>query len=292
MDREIYLSLSVLTENDPRRNHDEYVFQIRGDIEQSGEEFFEEVAGVSAVPDEHMHEHRIPLRHLLRPFSNEIPVSKQLSPFSPYIGGEQAPRVSSLFTCTTCTTNSSNLPESPKARSDNCRCRCLKWSRLSRSTAPSSDNWFRCKLSTSLQRYLLYFYHKFFFVQLRRDYKIHSMFKSPKISYVSGRNNRSTFGRSACSIALEPMIFAGGSLLLFPRKYGSGSPIHMFIMLHGHDGGKSFFREIEICFSSSDRFKWWLIGFCDYIQGREGKNNKLRGSNDDNWWTIVDATIA
>lgn len=83
MDREIYLSLSVLTENDPRRNHDEYVFQIRGDIEQSGEEFFEEVAGVSAVPDEHMHEHRVPLRHLLRPFSNEIPVSKQLSPFSP-----------------------------------------------------------------------------------------------------------------------------------------------------------------------------------------------------------------
>lgn len=83
MDREIYLSLSVLTENDPRRNHDEYVFQIRGDIEQSGEEFFEEVAGVSAVPDEHMHEHRVPLRHLLRPFSNEIPVSKQLSPFFP-----------------------------------------------------------------------------------------------------------------------------------------------------------------------------------------------------------------
>lgn len=30
----------------------------------------------------------------------------------------------------------------------------------------------------------------------------------------------------------------------------------------------------------------------DYIQRREGKNNKLRGSNDDNWWTIVDATIA
>lgn len=83
MDREIYLSLSVLTENDPRRNHDEYVFQIRGDIEQSGEEFFEEVAGVSAVPDEHMHEHRVPLRHLLRPFLNEIPVSKQLSPFFP-----------------------------------------------------------------------------------------------------------------------------------------------------------------------------------------------------------------
>lgn len=74
----IHLYIYKLTENDSRRNHDEYVFQIRGDIEQSGEEFFEEVARVSAVPDEHMHEHRVPLRHLLRPFSNEIPISKQL----------------------------------------------------------------------------------------------------------------------------------------------------------------------------------------------------------------------
>lgn len=52
------------------------------------------------------------------------------------------------FTCTTCTTNSSNLRESPRARSDNWKCRCPKRSPLSRSTEPSSDNSFRCKLFT------------------------------------------------------------------------------------------------------------------------------------------------
>lgn len=76
----LYIYIYRLTENDPRRNHDEYVFQIRGDIEQSAQEFFEEVAGVSAVPDEHVHEHRVLFRHLLRPFLNEIPISKHLSP--------------------------------------------------------------------------------------------------------------------------------------------------------------------------------------------------------------------
>lgn len=54
----------------------------------------------------------------------------------------------------------------------------------------------------------------------------------------------------------------------------------------------SFEKSKSVSLRAIDSNGEWWIGFCDYIQGREGKNNKLRGSNDDNWWTIVDATIA
>lgn len=203
--------------------------------------------------------------------------------------------MSTLFTCTTRTTNLPNLPESPTARSDNCRCRCPKRPRLSRSTAPSSDNWFRCKLSTSPtppSRYLLLYFFRYFSYDSHgynttqaRHYKIRSMFKSPKISYVSGRINRSTLGRSACSIALEPMIFAAGSLLLLPRKYCSGLPIHMFIMLHNQRMDKSFERNRNLSLDSLraiDRFKWWIILLWGlYSEGKGKIINRSKGRNDE-----------
>lgn len=189
--------------------------------------------------------------------------------------------MSSLFTCTTCTTNSSNLPESPKARSDNCRCRCLKRSRLSRSTAPSSDNWFRCKLSTSLQRYLLYFSQIFFRTTQARLQDTFDV-QVPE-NFIRFRAQQSFHVRQIgvlhCPRAddLRRRILAPlpEEILLWiadPYVHHVARPRWRKKFLSRNRNLFLFERSIQMVIN---RLR-------DYIQGREGKNNKLRGSNDDN----------